>query len=118
MSLPLAAFIFVVVALCLREKKAEQRPAFDFFGLATFSVGIAGLQMLLDRGERLEWFASTEIRIEAIASALGFWLYLVHVLTRNEHFLHKALFKDRNFALATAMFFAGFLVLFVIEMVV
>jgi hypothetical protein len=31
--------------------------------------------------ERLEWFASTEIWVEAIASVLGFYLFIVHVLT-------------------------------------
>src|ERR1700733_14050195 len=62
--------------------------------------------MLLDRGERLEWFASTEIRLEAIASLLGFYLFIVHVLTTKVHFLNKALFKDRNFVLSTIMFFA------------
>jgi DHA2 family multidrug resistance protein len=105
-SLPMTAFIFLAIALSLPEKRAVQKPAFDFFGLATFSLGIIGLQMLLDRGERLEWFASTEIRLEAIASLLGFYLFIVHVLTTNVHFLNKALFKDRNFVLSTIMFFS------------
>jgi DHA2 family multidrug resistance protein len=68
--------------------------------------------MLLDRGERLEWFASTEIRVEAVVSALGFYLYIVHALTRREHFLSKALFRDRNFGLSAIIFFAfGFVLL-------
>jgi DHA2 family multidrug resistance protein len=48
-------------AVAPREEGREQNPPFDFFGLATFSLGMIGLQMLLDRGERLEWFASAEI---------------------------------------------------------
>lgn len=112
LSLPIAAFVASTMGLYLKEKKAEKRPPFDFFGLATFSVGIAGLQMLLDRGERMEWFASSEIWVEAIASVLGFYLFIVHVLTKDEHFLNKALFKDRNFGLSTVMFFAlGFVLL-------
>jgi DHA2 family multidrug resistance protein len=60
----------------------------------------------------MEWFASSEIWVEAIASALGFYLFIVHVLTKDEHFLNKALFKDRNFGLSTVMFFAlGFVLL-------
>ena len=71
-----------------------------------------GLQMLLDRGERLEWFASAEIWAEAIASVLGFYLFIVHVMTTDVHFLNKALFKDRNFILSAIMFFAvGFVLL-------
>jgi DHA2 family multidrug resistance protein len=86
--------------------------SFDFFGLTTFSIGMVGLQMLLDRGERLEWFASTEIWVEAIASVLGFYLFIVHVMTTREHFLRTALFKDRNLVLSTVMSFAlGFVLL-------
>jgi MFS transporter, DHA2 family, multidrug resistance protein len=111
-SLPMAAFISLTVALFLPEKRAEQNPPFDFFGLATLSIGMIGLQMLLDRGERLEWFASAEIWAEAAASVLGFYLFIVHVMTTDVHFLNKALFKDRNFILSAIMFFAvGFVLL-------
>jgi DHA2 family multidrug resistance protein len=112
LGLPATALIFLTMALFLGEKKPEQNPAFDFFGLATLSLGMVGLQMLLDRGERMEWFASTESRIEAAAAALGLYLYAVHILTSHRHFLNKALFRDRNFALSTVLYFAfGFVLL-------
>ncbi|MDR3486714.1 MAG: MDR family MFS transporter [Bradyrhizobium sp.] len=111
-SLPMAGLIFLAMTLSLPEKRAEQNPPFDFFGLATFSIGLIGLQMLLDRGERLEWFASAEIWSEAAVSVLGFYLFIVHVLTTDVHFLNKALLKDRNFVLSTIMVFAvGFVLL-------
>jgi DHA2 family multidrug resistance protein len=111
-SLPMTGFIFLVMALSLGEKRAERKPPFDFFGLATFSVGMIGLQMLLDRSQRLEWFASEEIWAEAIASVLGFYLFIVHVLTTKAHFLRTALFKDRNLVLSTIVSFAlGFVLL-------
>jgi DHA2 family multidrug resistance protein len=111
-SLPIAAFISLAMALSLPEKKAEQSPRFDFFGMAMFSLGMLGLQMLLDRGERLEWFASPEIWVEATASVLGFYLFIVHVMTTDVHFLNKELFRDSNFILSAIMFFAvGFVLL-------
>jgi len=111
-GLPITGFVFLVVALSLAEKKAEQAPPFDFFGVATLALGMTGLQMALDRGERLEWFASPEIWAEALASILGFYLFAVHVLTRDTHFLNKALLRDRNFVLSTIMFFGfGFVLL-------
>lgn len=68
--------------------------------------------MLLDRGERLDWFASTEIWLEALGCALGTYLFAVHVLTKKVHFLNKRLFDDRNFVLSTIIFFAvGFVLL-------
>jgi len=112
LGLPTAGLVFLAMALFLGEKKVDQNPPFDFFGLATLSLGMVGLQMLLDRGERMEWFASTESCVEAAGSALGFYLYVVHLLTSERHFLDKALFKDRNFVLSTALFFAfGFVLL-------
>ena len=58
-----------------RRRGPSRHPPFDFFGLATFSLGMIGLQMLLDRGERLEWFDSAEIWAEAAASVLGFYSF-------------------------------------------
>jgi DHA2 family multidrug resistance protein len=111
-SLPLSAYIFLVVALLLAEKKAAKAPAFDFFGFGSFTLCLISLQMLLDRGERMDWFDSPEIWIEALASGLGLYLFLVHVLTKQAHFLNKRLFHDRNFVLSTLIFFAvGFVLL-------
>jgi len=110
-SLPLAGFAFLVMALLLQEKRGARNP-FDFFGLGTFSLGMIGLQMVLDRGERVEWFASTEIWVEALASVLGFYLFIVHVLTTKVHFLRTALFRDRNLVLSTMVsFVVGFVLL-------
>lgn len=112
LSLPLTAYIFMVVTLLLAEQKAGPLPAFDFFGFGSFTLAMIALQMLLDRGERLEWFDSNEIWIEAIACALGLYLFVVHVLTSQVHFFSKGLLRDRNFLLSTVMFFAlGFVLL-------
>jgi MFS transporter, DHA2 family, multidrug resistance protein len=112
LSVPIAAVLFLAIALFLPEKKAEQNPALDFLGVGALTIGLLGLQALLDGGERLEWFASPVIWTEAIASALGFYLFIVHVFTSDSHFLSKALFKDRNFILSTVMYFAvGFVLL-------
>lgn len=112
LSLAPSAFIFLVMALLLKEKKAEKPPTFDFFGFGAFTLGLISLQMLLDRGERLDWFSSTEIWLEAIGCALGLYLFVVHVLTAKVHFLNKRLFDDRNFVLSTIIFFAvGFVLL-------
>jgi MFS transporter, DHA2 family, multidrug resistance protein len=111
-SLPISGAVFMAMGLWLPEKKTEPHPRFDVFGWAMLSLGLIGLQMLIDRGERLEWFASAEIWVEATVSVLGFYLYIVHVLTAKAHFLNKALFKDRNFVLSTIMYFAyGFMLL-------
>jgi uncharacterized membrane protein len=80
-SLPLSAFIFMVMALFLAEKKAAPGAAFDFFGFGAFTLGMIGLQMLVDRGARMEWFESSEIWVEAIAAGAGLYLFIAHRMT-------------------------------------
>jgi MFS transporter, DHA2 family, multidrug resistance protein len=62
------------------------------------SVAIGALQILLDRGEELDWFGSREILIEAVISGSAFWLFLVHTFTARAPFAKPGLFRDRNFS--------------------
>ena len=74
-------------------------------------MGIAGLQLMLDRGETQDWFGSTEIIIEAVMAAVGFYLFIVHMLTSEKKpFITPRVFKDRNLS-------AGLLVMFAVGMV-
>ncbi|MGA7437187.1 MAG: DHA2 family efflux MFS transporter permease subunit [Luteibacter sp.] len=110
-SFPLVGFITLVIALLLRERHVPRAP-FDFFGWGALSISLTAVQMMLDRGQRLEWFASTEIRIEAIAAALGAWIYLVHIFTKKNHYLDRALFADPNFTIGAIIYFVfGFVLL-------
>jgi DHA2 family multidrug resistance protein len=61
------------------------------------------MQILLDRGQELDWFGSGEIITEAIIAGSALYLFLVHTFTTREPFVRPSLFKDRNFA-AGALF--------------
>lgn len=100
---------FGVIALLLASRFLHETPLkktpFDFFGFAMLSLAIGSLQLLLDRGQLLDWFSSTEIIIEAVIAALAFYLFIVHILTTRQPFLSPALFRDRNFALGSVFIF-------------
>jgi MFS transporter, DHA2 family, multidrug resistance protein len=77
----------------------------DWLGFATLGLGIGALQLFLDRGGRLVWFASTEIQIEAALCVLGFYLFTVHTLSVRDPFIHPALFRDRNYVIGIVLIF-------------
>jgi DHA2 family multidrug resistance protein len=77
----------------------------DWLGFGTLSLGIGALQLFLDRGERLDWFASREIQLEAALCVLGFYLFTVHTLTARDPFIDPALFRDRNFVIGIILIF-------------
>jgi MFS transporter, DHA2 family, multidrug resistance protein len=93
------AFLGMLVFLPATGRKAGTK--LDWFGFATLSLAIGALQILLDRGEQLDWFSSGEIWIEAIVAGSAFYLFLVHTFTTAEPFVRPSLFRDRNFAAGT-----------------
>jgi MFS transporter, DHA2 family, multidrug resistance protein len=67
------------------------------------SLGIGGLQMMLDRGQDQDWFSSREIIVEGVLGCLGVYLFIVHMLTGKKPFIPPAIFRDRNFSAGLAM---------------
>jgi DHA2 family multidrug resistance protein len=78
---------------------------FDFFGFAMLSLAVGSLQLMLDRGEQLDWFSSLEIMIELGLAIAAAWIFVVHTATDREPFLEAALFVDRNFSAALVLIF-------------
>jgi DHA2 family multidrug resistance protein len=72
------------------------RRAFDLTGWGLLAVALASLQLMLDRGQHVDWFGSTEIWIEAGVSAAAFWMFVVHLLTSEKPLFPTAMLRDRN----------------------
>jgi DHA2 family multidrug resistance protein len=70
---------------------------FDWFGFIALAIGIGSLQLMVDRGQQLGWFDSTEIVIELVVALVGFYYFFAHSLTTSEPFVRFELFRDRNF---------------------
>ena len=68
--------------------------------------------MMLDRGEELGWFGSTEIIVEAILAIVGFYFFLADCFTSQRPFISLRIFRDWNFAIALVfMFLIGIILL-------
>ena len=96
-NLPIGVITVIGMLLFMTETQKQEQLRFDWFGFLALAVGIGSLQLLLDRGEQVGWFGATEIWIEAIISAIGFYYFFAHSLTTPEPFVRFELFNDRNF---------------------
>jgi DHA2 family multidrug resistance protein len=99
--------ILAVTGLLIFLPKAAPRSElrFDWTGFTVLAMGVAGLQLMLDRGETQDWFSSREIIVEAVLAGLGIYLFVVHMFTAKRPFLPPGLFKDRNFVCGVSMVF-------------
>src|ERR1700735_4593171 len=111
-NVPFGVLAFLGTLSFLPEA-AIRKSRFDFLGFVALSLGIAALQIMLDRGQLKDWFSSTEIWIEATVAAVAFYLFVIHMLTTTEQrFVSPALFKDRNFLTGNVFIFIVGVVLF------
>lgn len=78
---------------------------FDLFGFSMLALGLAALQLMLDRGAHQDWFDSIEIWIELGVAIACLWMFFVHMFTARAPLFNRAMLADRS--LVTAM---GFMV--------
>lgn len=103
-NLPVGIIAFLGCAAYL--PRSERRPRrFDFIGFGMLSVGIGALQLMLDRGGELDWFAAPEIWIYLFLTLSGFWVFILHILGAEKPFLEPKIFMDRNFAVGLVFIF-------------
>ena len=96
-NLPVGVIAFLGIRAFVPEVGRRRRP-FDIIGFTTLSVGVASFQIMLDRGELLDWFSSTEILIECGISVACLYVFIVHSRFSKHPFIDLSLFRDRNFA--------------------
>jgi len=103
-NLPVGILTFLGLSAFLSESPLRKLK-FDWFGFLALSVAIGSLQMMLDRGEQLDWFSATEIVLELVLAILALYLFLVHTFTADQPFIDPRMFKDRNFSLGLIFIF-------------
>ncbi len=111
-NVPLGALAFLGVARYLHETVRDRALPFDWFGFAALSLGLGAFQLMLDRGEQLDWFGSTEIVAEACLAGLGLYAFLVHTGLSEHPFISPKLLKDRNFVVGVSFMFMVNMILF------
>jgi len=91
---------------------SSKRVHIDYIGLGLLSVGLGFLQVVLDKGQRDDWFGSHFIVWCTAACAAGLIGSIFWELRQKEPMVELHLFKDRNFATATLLMFALGVVLY------
>ena len=84
----------------------------DTWGIFLLTVGLGCLQIVLDKGEREDWFSSHFIVILSVIAALSLVLFVLVELRTPHPVVNLRVFKDRSFAAGNVIMFAGFFCLF------
>jgi len=119
-NIPVGVFAAVVTWSIYRSRETERRKLpIDGVGLGLLIIWVGSLQIMLDKGQELDWFHSSTIIALAAVAAIVFCLFLAWELLENPYpVVDLRLFRGRNFwtgtaalALAYGVFFGNVVIL-------
>jgi DHA2 family multidrug resistance protein len=104
-------FLVTAVVHDKRENLVRQHPV-DWAGFGFIALALGCLQVVLDRGQEDDWFASNFIASLALASASGFVLLIWRELSHPEPMVDLRLLRNSDFAVGfVLMLMLGFMIL-------
>ncbi len=100
-------FTLVVAYFSYRLLKPKETPGVyakvDSVGLGLLVVWIAAMQIMLDKGKELDWFASPLIVTLLVVAVVGFAAFLIWEITQPNPIVNLRVFRHRSFATACAI---------------
>ncbi len=104
-NLPIVALGLFMTYIAIHTPKREvtARAPIDVWGLTAVTVWLSTMQIVLQEGQRDDWFRSPVIAGLTAISAIGFIAFLAIELRIAHPFIDLRIFKDRNFLIGNLM---------------
>ena len=103
LTVPFGIAAFVGFRLSLPADGPESKVRLDWTGFLALAAALALAQLVLSRGQRLDWFESNLILAATLLAAIALYVFVAHCLTTASPFLDLKLLLDRNYALGLAL---------------
>ncbi|WP_345992562.1 DHA2 family efflux MFS transporter permease subunit [Sulfurimonas sp. HSL-1716] len=101
---------FVVWQMLKKRETNTSKFPIDFIGLALLVVGVGTLQIMLDKGNELDWFESNTIITLGITAFIAVCFFIAWELYDDHPVIDLTLFKNRNFTIGTVSIALGYTV--------
>lgn len=109
-NIPIGITATLLTLSFVREAREKREVgSIDWAGIALLVLGIGSLQVVLERGEREDWFSEGYIVVLTIVAAVGIVGFIWRELTAEHPVVELHVFKDRSLAVGTLFtFILGF----------
>jgi len=91
---------FVEDPIMIKQAKTTK---IDYLGFGFMALWLATLQIILDNGQRAEWFASKWVVWFTLISAISFVLFILWELRTKEPIVNLRTFSNKNFAVGVLL---------------
>lgn len=114
-NIPIGVISVFMILLFIQDPNYMQRVKMkiDYWGLALLSVGLGCLQIVLDKGQRDDWFSSEFITMLTLISAISLLLFVIVERYFAEHpIVNFKTFRNLSFTTGNVVMFFAFFNLF------
>ncbi|MCU0666711.1 MAG: DHA2 family efflux MFS transporter permease subunit [Candidatus Omnitrophica bacterium] len=113
-NIPIGVLSIIMVSIFIKDPPYLTRikEKIDYWGLAFIVLAVGSLQVILDKGQREDWFASAFITRLSVVSVISFILFIIIELRVKSPVLNIRQLKNISFASANAIQFVAFFGLF------
>jgi DHA2 family multidrug resistance protein len=98
-NVPMSAIAVFFITAFIRPTPRERGKPVDWWGLFLLAVSVASLQIVLERGEKEDWFATNYIVALAFVAVIGGVIFIWRELTTEHPVVNLRILKHRSFAL-------------------
>ncbi|WP_110972101.1 DHA2 family efflux MFS transporter permease subunit [Pseudomonas huaxiensis] len=117
-NIPIGLFAAAVVRQQMRTRPVQtSRQPMDYIGLLSLIIGVGALQIVLDKGNDLDWFESNFIVIGSLISVVFIAVFIIWELTDKHPVVNLRLFAHRNFRIGTIVLVLGYAGFFGINLI-
>jgi DHA2 family multidrug resistance protein len=117
-NVPIGVFAVMVVRQQLKARPVETSyQPMDYVGLITLIIGVGALQVILDKGNDLDWFESNFILVGAAISVIALAVFVIWEMTDKHPVVNLRLFAYRNFRIGTIVLVLGYAGFFGINLI-
>lgn len=109
-NIPIGIVAALLTFSYIRESKDSRAAGtVDWLGIGLLVAGIGSLQVVLERGEREDWFAANYIIVLTVVAVAGLIAFIWRELTAEHPVVDLRVFKNRSLAVGTMFtFILGF----------
>jgi DHA2 family multidrug resistance protein len=115
-NVPIGAFALYMITSFVFDPSFQERrekgEKVDYLGLVLLFIGLASLQIVLDRGELKDWFSSDQILILTVVAIIALVILVYWELHHESPIVDLRIFKDRSFATGNLVMFLAFFAFF------
>jgi DHA2 family multidrug resistance protein len=107
-NVPIAILAVILITMVVEDPpyiRASRPGKIDGLGFGLMAIGLATLQIVLDKGQEVDWFGTTWLRWAVLVCALSIIAFIVRELVVAEPIVNLRILKNRNFGIACGLFF-------------